>query len=66
MCFSPDGSGKLFAENCYFLNKKERPAEAPFLFLEKKSDFQKNLKRTAGLASYKSKSFFNSLTASFT
>jgi hypothetical protein len=34
ICFSPDGSGKLFLpKSLFFLNKKERPEEAPFLFL---------------------------------
>ncbi len=63
---SPDGSGKLLPKTPIFFKKKERPEEAPFLFLIEKKWFEKNLKPTAGAASYKSKSFFNSLTASFT
>jgi hypothetical protein len=34
--FAPDCRGKPFeAKTAIFLNKKERPTEAPFLFIEK-------------------------------
>lgn len=55
---SPDGSGKPFFKNDYFLLKEKSDQRKLLLFHCKKRSFKKSLQRTAGIASNKKEKSF--------